>query len=1076
MKSCILLSLLSLLFGLVAAPSGTAQVQINEWLSSNVEDLRDEDLDYPDWIELYNSGGISVDLEGYGLSDDLSNPYKWVFPRVILPAQGYLVVFASGKDKRDYLNEHFTAIDEGDLFRYFPGTQEPPTDWKELSFDDSGWSEGPSGFGFGDNDDNTQVAAQSVYVRREFQLTSDLIDEILELYLHVDYDDGFAAYLNGYEIARANLGPPGSFVAHDDFASAETEAVLYQGQKLGHRLVRGFEQILQPGKNVLSLQVHTFNGAPADLTLIPFLSAGRAVAQPVPDHPQLSFPQKPILHTNFKLSAEGEDLVLTDALGNAVDQVYTGTQFVDISIGKDILTSNPVYYLEPTPKGANTTPGYAEFVEPVSASIDGGNYSGPLNVSLSTPTSGATIHYSFDGSEPTLQHPQYTGAISINNPINVLRARAFANDKWPSFPMTETYLINRVSTLPVFSLVTDPYNFWDWNYGIYVKGPNASSIFPFFGANFWQDWERPLHIEFFETDGTRVVHQDAGVKIHGGWSRAQQQRSLRFMMRNGYGNDLITYPFFGERSAPDFQRLVLRNSGQDWLNTNFLDGFVQILVEDQDLEIMHYRPSVVLLNGEYWGIHNIRDKHDPYYLYSYAGADPDNVDILEFEHEVIEGDSNHYEALEEFFENNDIRQPANYAYVQTQMDVDNYATYFIHQIFIANTDWPQNNMKYWRPKTPDGRWRWLMFDTDSGLGGPGAAQTNTLNRILNPTGWFAPPEWSVLFFQKLFENVEFRIRFTNRYCDYLNSIYLPSSSVARLQETALGILPEVESHQVRWGSSFQTWQDNVLDFQGFLEARPAIARHNLGIAIGISESYDLTLDVAPAGSGKIALTAVEIDENWTGTYFRGVPVSMTAIPNSGFEFDKWSDSGLGTDVQVVVAPNSNYSVTAEFKPSAGEPVIHEINYNSASGFDPGDWVEIHNNSDVSLDLSNWYFRDSVDSRQFVIPVGTVVPARGFLVLCEDLGAFQSLFPGVSLALGDIGFGFSGNGELLRLYAPDGTLFDQVEYDDQGAWPTGPDGNGPTLELYQPSLDNSQGANWRESAGNGTPGAKNSVTP
>ncbi len=156
-------------------------------------------------------------------------------------------------------------------------------------------------------------------------------------------------------------------------------------------------------------------------------------------------------------------------------------------------------------------------------------------------------------------------------------------------------------------------------------------------------------------------------------------------------------------------------------------------------------------------------------------------------------------------------------------------------------------------------------------------------------------------------------------------------------------------------------------------------------------------------------------------------------------------------------------------------VINEINYHSAPDFDTQDWVEIHNPSGLEVDLSGMVFMDEDITHTFQIPQGTLIPPEGYLVLCENLSAFQALFPEVQNAIGDLGFGFSGAGELLRLYAEDSEIVDFVIYTDSPPWPTEPDGNGPTLELIDPAMDNNQPYSWAASLGHGTPGALNSAT-
>ena len=155
------------------------------------------------------------------------------------------------------------------------------------------------------------------------------------------------------------------------------------------------------------------------------------------------------------------------------------------------------------------------------------------------------------------------------------------------------------------------------------------------------------------------------------------------------------------------------------------------------------------------------------------------------------------------------------------------------------------------------------------------------------------------------------------------------------------------------------------------------------------------------------------------------------------------------------------------------PIINEINYNSSDSFNPDDWVEIYNPTDSLFNISNWVFKDEADDHTFIIPDGTLLNPGEFLVICRDTIAFKNYFPNVNSFVGDLGFGLSGGGELLRLYNNNEMLIDSLTYDDDDPWPPEPDGDGPTLELINPFSDNSIYSNWTSSLGNGTPGEPNS---
>ena len=153
-------------------------------------------------------------------------------------------------------------------------------------------------------------------------------------------------------------------------------------------------------------------------------------------------------------------------------------------------------------------------------------------------------------------------------------------------------------------------------------------------------------------------------------------------------------------------------------------------------------------------------------------------------------------------------------------------------------------------------------------------------------------------------------------------------------------------------------------------------------------------------------------------------------------------------------------------------VINEINYNSSDDFDPEDWIELYNPTHTTTDISRWLFKDENDDHVYTIPANTTLDPDQYLVLSKDTTAFKSAFPDVNDYIGDLGFGLSGGGELIRLFDSNGVLMDMVEYDDSAPWPEEADGEGATLELLSPSYDNSLAASWSASEGYGSPGRIN----
>ena len=170
----------------------------------------------------------------------------------------------------------------------------------------------------------------------------------------------------------------------------------------------------------------------------------------------------------------------------------------------------------------------------------------------------------------------------------MIRAASFKNG-WLKSPIkTSTFILDNEShDFPTIFLSTAPENFFDYYTGIYVMGPNASSDFPHFGANFWQDWERPVYIEILEPDGT-YFESPAGAKIFGGWSRGQAQKSLSIFARGEYGAREFDYPLFPDLDIDSYQSFVLRNSGNDWNFTMLRDWYMTGIFKSIDIDFQAY--------------------------------------------------------------------------------------------------------------------------------------------------------------------------------------------------------------------------------------------------------------------------------------------------------------------------------------------------------------------------------------------------------------------------------------------------------------------------------------------------------
>jgi hypothetical protein len=1066
---------------LFAAVLSAQTVQISEVVSSNSIDT-DEDGDTPDWFELYNTSSQSISLKDWTISDDPDNLSMFVFPDISIPSEGYMRVWASDKDRSEITSVR-TFVDRGALFNYLIPTSEPPSNWTDPDFQDSSWAQGTSGFGYDDGDDATEVptGTRSVYTRISFQVTD--LEALTQLVLDMDYDDGFVAYINGNEVARANItGVPPAF---DSGTFTDHEAKIYRGDVPERFSIANPQTVLQEGYNTLAIQVHNVSEWSSDMTLIPFLSA--IFTRPnssgtIP--PNLLNFSNGSLHTNFKISSKSDQLLLSNPEGELVDDLLVEGLKQNVSMGISPQSGNLVYFLETTPGAPNSSEEYiGVFKDPVVFSVPGGRLIAPVNLELSGAGEGQKIHYTTDASLPTENSPIYTAPIRIAN-NQVVRAGFFAAGYLPAEIDSKTYLFNTNHEIDFVTLVTDPDNFFDADTGIYVTGPDGTydTNVPYFGSNFWEDWERPIHFSFYEKEtGDLGVAFNTGVKIYGAWSRGQNaQRSLAVFARGEYGTSEFDYPFFEKRTYDKFQALVLRNSGQAWLRSTIRDITLTSLMEGSGLDLQAYTPVATYLNGDYWGLYNLREKNNEHMLASKHEIDAEEIDLLTANAEVVEGTNQEYTALMDYISNTNLSVDANFDYVRERIDIPNYTMYQVAQIYINNQDWPGNNIKFW--KHPEGKWRWILYDTDFGFSPwfrpSNDYLANTLEFALEPYGPGWPnPSWSTLLFRKLVENIGFRNGFINRYADELNTRFLEENVKTHIESVLAKVAPELQAHYARWNGNFNDVGYYVNLMKVFAQERPQYARSHLRSRFNLTAEHRLTINNTQQEMGYVEVNDnLKIDQaSWFGTYFENVPVRLHAIPLPGFVFSHWSGSDDTIEASIDVNLQSAFQIRPNFV-SAETPlklVINEINYKSSDEKDAGDWVELYNPNETALDLSNWVLKDKQDTNEFVLPIATTIPSMGFLVLVKNGSDFSEAFPTVDNPIGDFDFGF-GSDDAVRLFDEKGFLIDEVYYTSQAPWSECADGLGPTMLLESDDLDNALAESWFCGDGYGTPGLDNAT--
>ena len=806
-------------------------VYINEFMPSNASTVVGPDGSYCDWIELYNTTMDTVDLSGYGISDTTTQPLKYTLPQgTTIQPNGVLLIYCTGRETpegSDKIEAPFglAAYSESVVFSTPAGKILDKYDYTRAETDIS-WARNPDGTGeFSKNSQptpgytNNSAGLKAFMAESTFGTGNIIISEALNAnysYLKQPGDEyfdwveihnttGSPISLNGYALSN-NAKNPAKWV----FPDIQLEAGEYL-------------TVLASGQNVRDAQ------------------------------------KKNNLETNFRLSGDGDVVLLFTPDGEILDKLQVPKAHKDVSYGRT--GADLLFYATPTPNEANSA-GVPAYCDAPVVSLASGCYEGGQQVSI-TAAEGAKITYTIDGSEPTASSNAYAGPFTVTK-TTVLRARAFAGGLNDSDITSASYIIytgestvqNHRHTLPVMSIVTEPKNLWDPDTGIYVVGnrfaeaagednadhytvsegmnnPNATK------ANFWQSWEKPVHFDLIDETGTGEYSADGVIRIFGAFSRAKEQKGLSLIARPGYGDSMFQHAFFSNRPYTEYKSLVLRSSAQDATYSRVRDIVITSLLGDSDLglkpesqiAVQAYRQLVVYINGQYWGVYNLREKISKNFIAQHYGVNnPDSIDILMGngnEKCVIAGNGfRDYTDMVTWADEHDLSVDSNYQYICSLMDVENFAAYTAAEIIVGNTD--SGNIKYWRTPELDNKWRWLFYDfcwamnrndnqTDQWTSG---YRRDFFSRYFYEGGHGAGGAQnkgtSTKLIRALLKNSEFRSLFLSKVAIMVNEVYTPEKIVARVDECQQRISDEMVFDVDLWDNiTYDSWKnhcDNIREY------------------------------------------------------------------------------------------------------------------------------------------------------------------------------------------------------------------------------------------------------------------------
>ena len=758
----------------------TGLIELSEVMSSNTAFFPDENGEYSDYIELHNTSSEDVNLQGYCISDDLSQPGKWEFPAVTIPSGGYLALHCSGLDRKEdsaHLHTRFKLSQDGETLclsnpdgQIISMVSLPYLECGQAySFAGGKWTVeiGPT-----PNSENSAEAAarlNELMLARSGQAV--YISEIMASPVNEEYD-----WVEIYNAASSAVDLSG-FGLSDDFARPRKwqfpeGTIIGANQRIGVYLT------------------------------------GNAESK-----------RSKTLRAPFALSAQGGySVCLAAPDGRVIDSIFVPQQYDGISYGRS--DSGMCGYLEmSSPLAANSGRCYPGRAQQAQYSVNGGLYKtgDSFTVSLSA-EAGARIYYTLDCSDPTEASMLYDGTPIAVSGTTILRTRVYRDGYLPSIMKTQSYLfdVNGAGEVPyVVSLVSDPAGLYSDETGIMVKGLNATKRFPYGtygeGANFWMDWERESHIEFFTASGETAVSQECGIKIHGRNSRAYELKPFKVIARPNYGDSNFSYPIFSDREYDEYERFILRYSGQDYKYAFMRDVVLTSLAENTSVMYQEAEECILYLNGAYYSAMYIREHMSTYAIARYNGweGQENKIDLVKGGYTVMQGSNDTYAELKEWLRTHDTSTQEAYEKIASIVDIDNFIEYIALQVVIGPPD--TVNVKRYRNPNEDGKWRWILFDVDRGM------REDIDGFALLAQGTNAD------LFMAFMNNPILRERFLNYFNEALAGYLSSASMLERADEQFERIMPILPDYLKTIGLSRKSYLSYFDIFKSWMRKRPGQA-------------------------------------------------------------------------------------------------------------------------------------------------------------------------------------------------------------------------------------------------------------
>lgn len=598
-----------------------------------------------------------------------------------------------------------------------------------------------------------------------------------------------------------------------------------------------------------------------------------------------------VRHADFRIDSEGETLYVFDPVGHIVDSLEIPEMLApDISYGRitdgnDTLT----YFKKASPNAPNGGFHTTKILKKPDFSVKGGIYNHPVVLRLGLQgdyPSDAVVRYTLNGGEPTEDSPTAPDSMVITS-TTVVRAKTFSDSALSKLSKTETYIIpDREYTLPIVSIVTDSVNLYGDETGILVEGtygithPDIPSDIPELGnMNFLYSWNRPGNIEYFDlkAGNQSVINQVCEVEIGGNTSACLPIKSLNVRANKRFGESKFSYPFWSDKPhVAKSKSLYLRNSGQDFNCLHFRDAMNQMSFgQHVDVDWQASQPVVVLINGKYYGLLNLREKVNADFVWSNYNKLEDIDMVVENNYQVKAGDLTEYARYRILVSDSltTLRQ------IDSLIDLNEFMNYFVLSIVYCNKDFPANNQILWRKRSDTAKWRYIIKDTDvtAGLIFNSVWDYPYFNYILRKEPFTEEGTnslYSCRVFMKTMSFPEIVNQVIDRLSVYMGTFVSAESCMERLDSLAEVIAPEIPYFYNEIGRNTNDWEYWKNQHKEYMQKRiPFLYKHTSEF-FGLGDTASVKISSLKS---KVYFNGVLLnDGRFDGRFYYGRPIYLSA--------------------------------------------------------------------------------------------------------------------------------------------------------------------------------------------------------